>query len=168
MTQSTLLNETEVLLSLAEGTKANSFHVCFVCTGNTCRSPMAAAVLNHLGRPYNITAESAGVSPYVGEPIAKNAIDALNDAGIEPSPDNRYDLHTARLIDGETIERCDRVIAMTEGHLYALMNAFPQYLSKFSMLEGGVSDPYGGDLDRYKSCLKEISDKINETFHLDN
>ena len=47
--------------------------VCFVCTGNTCRSPMAAAVLNQYGKKYDISAVSAGLFPHVGDPISENA-----------------------------------------------------------------------------------------------
>ena len=143
-------------------------HVCFVCTGNTCRSPMAQAVLNHFGKPYGITAESAGISVIPGDGIAENSVLALKNAGIEPSEDNPYDKHTARLIDEETVKRSSRVVCMTENHMLALIGAFPQYVGKFTVMPRAVSDPFGGDLARYEACLREIICGVKELFHLDN
>ena len=51
--------------------------VIFICTGNTCRSPMAAAVLNHYGAPKGIFAFSRGIYADVGAPISENAAKAL-------------------------------------------------------------------------------------------
>jgi len=153
---------------LADIGKTEGEHICFVCTGNTCRSPMAAALLNHMGKPYNITAESAGISPIPGDGIAENSVKALKAAGIEPCEGNRYDLHTARLMDEETMKRASRVVCMTEGHLFALITAFPQYIEKLCVMPKPVSDPFGGSEERYRACLEEIKSGITELFHLDN
>lgn len=142
--------------------------ILFVCTGNTCRSPMAAALLNELGRGLDLRAESAGLYPNVGEPIAENAVKALRDAGIEPAPDNRYDLHTAVPVDEEKLKRCTKAVAMSEGHLMALLGAFPQYAGRMTVMPRPISDPYGGDPERYRACLEEIKAGLVELFHLDN
>ena len=155
--------ENEWLTDGAEETR-----VLFVCTGNTCRSPMAAALVNELGRELNLTAESAGIYPNVGEPISENAVQALHDAGIEPAPDNRYDLHTAVQVDEEILKRCTRVVAMSERHLMALIGAFPQYIGKMAVMPHPISDPYGGDLEVYRACLEEIKAGVVELFHLDD
>ena len=160
--------EAEVLIDMAEAAVSEPERVCFVCTGNTCRSPMAAAVLNHLGKPYGITACSGGIAPNIGEPVCANAVTALLDAGIEPSDGNRFDLHTARLIDEEMIMSSSRVVCMTESHMFALIGAFPQYISKFHVMPHPISDPFGGDIARYKGCLREITDGICEMFRFDN
>jgi len=158
----------DTLVSMFETESDDKLHVCFVCTGNTCRSPMAAAVLNHLGKPYGITAESAGISPVEGDVIAQNSVKALINAGIEPDDGNPYDRHTARLISGEIIARSHKVVCMTESHMFALIGAFPQYISRFTVMPRPISDPFGGDLCRYEKCLSEITDGIKELFLLDN
>jgi len=121
-----------------------------------------------MGKPYNITAESAGISPIPGDVIADNSVKALKAAGIEPCEGNRYDLHTARLIDEETLKRASRVVCMTESHLFALITAFPQYIEKLTVMPKSVSDPFGGSEERYRVCLEEIKSGITELFHLDN
>ena len=158
----------DTLAAMFETDAAPSEHICFVCTGNTCRSPMAAAVLNHLGRPYRMTAESAGIAPIPGDSIAENSVLALKNAGIEPTDDNRYDKHTARLIDEEIIKRSSKTVCMTESHMLALIGAFPQYATRFAVMPKAISDPYGGDADRYARCLDEIIGGIKELFLLDN
>ena len=147
---------------------AEETHVLFVCTGNTCRSPMAAALLNELGRGLNVTAESAGLFPNVGEPIAENAVLALREAGVEPAPDNRYDLLTAVQVDEEMVKRSAKVVAMSESHLMALVAAFPQYISRMTVMPEPISDPYGGDAERYRACLEEIRAGVVSLFHLDD
>ena len=89
--------------------------VCFVCTGNTCRSPMAEATVNHLFRvpPVctacdmqrvlsmpSVRATSAGLYG-AGDPIAKNAVRALEAADIPSTPDNDYKNHISRPINPE-------------------------------------------------------------------
>lgn len=141
--------------------------VLFVCTGNTCRSPMAAAWLNHYGREVGLCASSAGLFPIVGQPISKNAADALRNSGIEPSPDNRYDLHEAVRITPEMIENCDTVVGISRSHTMKLICEFPKYASKIICMPSDIPDPYGGDLDDYKKCLCEMADGIKSLFKLD-
>lgn len=134
--------------------------VCFVCTGNTCRSPMAAAVLNQYGKQYNINAISAGLFPHVGAPISENAAEALKKHNISV-PD-----HFAKLIDEETVKECDKIIGMSENHAFILMQMFPFAAAKIYHMPKDISDPYGGTLKVYEKCLEEIIDGVKEIFKL--
>lgn len=139
--------------------------VCFVCTGNTCRSPMAAAVLNYLGGGrYN--AVSAGLSANPGDPIAENAVSALQKAGVTPVEGNDYRTHRARRIDERVCAECDRIIAMTKQHLMRLIYDFPQYASKFSAMPEDIPDPFLMGQKEYDRCLESITEGIKGSFAL--
>lgn len=152
--------------------------VCFVCTGNTCRSPMAEAVLNHLFRvppvctacdmekvlsSRQLRATSAGLYA-MGDPIAANAVAALEDAEIPSTPDNDYKRHVSRPINPEIMETADLVVGLTESHAVQLMSWFPRYASKITCFPRSIPDPFGGDLDDYRDCLAAITEGIREMF----
>ena len=152
----------------------DSLLVCFVCTGNTCRSPMAAAVLNHMARLPEICsafdvdatrtrAISRGLYA-TGEPIANNAVRALEDADIPSLPDNPYLEHISKTVDEEVVKKCDLIIGLTDSHVFSLLSLYPAYASKITGMPCGISDPFGGDLDTYKECLAEIKKGIEALF----
>ncbi|MBQ6893480.1 MAG: hypothetical protein IJN48_04670 [Clostridia bacterium] len=155
-------------------TKEITFHIkdertrdirmyCFVCTGNTCRSPMAAALLNHYGAPHGIFAFSRGIAADAGAPISENAVAALADAGILSEGRNEYHRHRAMQFSKEDFDRSDGVFAISPSHAHALIMAFPEYAGKVRVL-GDISDPFGGDLERYKACLCDIKDGVKNVF----
>lgn len=129
---------------------------CFVCTGNTCRSPMAAAVVNHLGAEKGVLAFSRGIAAAVGAPISRNAASALSAADIPSAGKNDYAHHRAMQFTEADFERCDGVFAISPSHANALIMAFPEYAGKVRVL-GDIADPYGGDLARYEACLGDIT-----------
>ena len=136
---------------------------CFVCTGNTCRSPMAEALLNYYGAPHGIFAFSRGISADVGSPISANAADALAEEGIKPEGRHDYFAHRAKQFTKEDFDRCDGVFAISGAHANALIMAFPEYAGKVRVL-GDVADPFGGNLNRYTACLEDIKDGIKKVF----
>ena len=144
----------------------NPTKVCFVCTGNTCRSPMAAAILNHLGKGKYV-AESAGIMASKGSPISANALSALKKAGIESVPDNNYEAHKARQLDMGIIDSCDKIVAVSAGHAMMIIQSYPLYASKITSLDKNISDPFGHDGDSYYNCLLEIKECIKNMFVLD-
>lgn len=139
--------------------------VTFVCTGNTCRSPMAAAVLNHLGKG-RYKALSAGISAVTGEPISENSVLALEKAGIPCTPENDYARHRALQICEEIVERSDKVVAISKSHMMALICAFPQHADKITVMPMDIPDPFMQGAAVYEKCLESITECIKESFLL--
>ena len=137
--------------------------VCFVCTGNTCRSPMAAAVLNYVGGGH-YKAFSAGISAAVGEPISENSVLALKEAGIPETEGNAYSKHRAMQICSELVERSDKIVAISKRHAMALLYAFPEYADKITVMPTDISDPFMQSKEVYRICLDEITKGIKELF----
>lgn len=165
-----ITEENTKLTALEEILDNNGEHkpvrVCFVCTGNTCRSPMAAAVLNLLGKGAYV-AESAGIAACEGDRIAENAVLALKDAGIESTEDNNYEAHRAKNINITTVEACDRLVAISASHRMALICAFPEAVDKISVMPNDIFDPFMYGFDVYRECLEQITDGIKQMFLLD-
>lgn len=121
-------------------------NILFICTGNTCRSPMAERYLDSLNLP-NVTAESRGLSAEGGS-VSPNAVKVMGELGIDLSHDVSVQLTAKDLI------WADKILYMSPSHLTFLSLYAPK--EKLFMLGGGISDPYGGDTERYRKCRDEI------------
>ncbi len=135
--------------------------ICFVCTGNTCRSPMAEAVLNTFGSG-NYVACSAGLSVAQGDKINERSVKALANAGILPSPIFDYREHIATQLDEFICESCDRIIGMTLRHVQAMKELFPEYSDKFYVMSREILDPFMYPQAVYDFCLEEIIEGLKE------
>lgn len=144
--------------------------ILFVCTGNTCRSPMAAALLNHMARPREtcgacadggeppaLVATSAGLYAADGAPITPAAVRALQAAGVVPVAASDYTAHCARTVTAELLAGADEVIAITAAHAMELMMRFPEHAAKIEAFPLDIADPYGGDDATYRACLDMLS-----------
>ena len=140
--------------------------VCFVCTGNTCRSPMAEAVLNSIGGG-RYRGISAGLSVCHGDRIAENAVSALERAGIESTPDNNYKGHIARQLTRADALACDKLVAMTPRHMIYILSAFPELAEKVCAMPVEIPDPYMQSEAVYDKCLEMITEGIKDLFGLD-
>jgi protein-tyrosine phosphatase len=132
--------------------------VLFVCTGNTCRSPMAAALFNDLAMKKGIAtrAVSAGLYPAVGAPISPETVEVLREAGIAPTPENDYPAHTARGVSDELMREAAVVYAITASHAMGLLMQYPQYAAKITTLPMDIDDPYGRGMEAYRTCFGQL------------
>jgi protein-tyrosine phosphatase len=155
-------------LSREEIAEAQTFTVLFVCTGNTCRSPMAAAlfkseVARHLerrgvaGSAVRLKVLSAGVAAAAGDPASEEAVVAMRRLGVELGP------HESQPVTAEIMRDADRILCMTESHRRVLTSLFPSEVRRIRLLnEDGsdVADPMGLPVDAYERCAREMQAEL--------
>ncbi len=124
-------------------------NVLFVCTGNTCRSPMAEAILKFKNLK-NVKVKSAGLFA-TGEPISQNSHKALESIGVH------FGDFVSKPLTKELVLWADAVFCMSQSHAEALK----EYENIF-VLGGGISDPFGGDISVYENCRDQINREIEQ------
>lgn len=125
--------------------------ILFVCTGNTCRSPMAEGIFNALAekRGIPVHAESCGIAAVNGDMVAENAVIASAEYGADISG------HRARQITQELFDSAETVYTMTRSHADMLRGIIGG--DKICTLsDKDIPDPYGGDIDIYRATAKTI------------
>ncbi len=126
-------------------------NILFVCTGNTCRSPMAEGYLNHKFKNHH--AKSCGLCADMS-PVSQNSKEVMAEIGIDISS------HISCPLTKELLDWADEIICMSPSHKQILesvgINA--QVLGKC------ISDPYGCDTDTYRDCRDEIIREIDSLF----
>ena len=144
-------------------------NILFVCTGNTCRSPMAEGLFKKIVKENEdeIEIASGGMNAFEGDGANQNAICVLEEYGVDISS------HKAKNVDAATIADADVILTMTNAHKEMLLYLFggaaeekTYTLMEYIGSEGDINDPYGGDIEVYKNCAKQIYKALGEAYKI--
>jgi L-threonylcarbamoyladenylate synthase len=153
----------------SSGAPAGSvLRVMFVCTGNTCRSPMAEMlfrklVSEQLGcrnqelRERGLDVFSAGVGAWENLPASPEAVQVMREHGLDLTE------HLSRRVERGMIEQSTLVLALTSRHRDLLLNECPALGSRIHLLDRDgrdVHDPFGGTVDDYRRCALQIGQNL--------
>lgn len=133
--------------------------ILFVCTGNTCRSAMAAAMMADIAEKndLDVLIDSAGVFAEIGEKATPEAIRAMERRGIDLTG------HRTKPLTDELIDMADLILVMTSAHkllIEGMAKGKAHTLLEYAGSEGDISDPYGGDDEEYEATASEIYDAL--------
>lgn len=147
-------------LKEAQSASAPKIRILIVCTGNTCRSPMAegwlAAEIRKEELQEQIEVESCGIYAYKNMPPTEEAVRVLREDGIDISG------HSARPLTPEMAKDADRIYAMGPDHEQFILRAYPWLSGKVRVL--GIQDPMGQDLTAYRECYRAVKDAMGQEF----
>jgi len=142
-------------------------NVIVVCTGNSCRSPIAEGLLKKIFHDYsNLTILSAGTAASPGTGASAEAIIVAQELGADIRQ------HTARQIDQSMMDQAALVIAVTQAHALWLKQHFPENQEKILTLGElargdaslDISDPLGYSLETYRRVAAEMNELLREAY----
>lgn len=137
-----------------------TFNLLFVCSGNTCRSPLAKAIAEHMLDArgwHHVRVDSAGTSAANGAPASANASTVAAENGLDLSA------HRSQLLTGGHLKWADVVLAMSPAHVARAseLDATARVSLLTDFIDGpgsgaAVRDPFGGDIDAYRGTYRQI------------
>lgn len=143
-------------------------NILFVCTGNTCRSPMAASLFLKLleAREKGLSQEfqvlSAGIGARDGMKASREAIEAMKREEID------LESHVSQMVYPDLVRDADLILTMTEGHKQFLLDKFPEAEAKiFTIMEyagreGEIYDPFGLGQEEYFRTADQLKEVLGE------
>ena len=148
--------------------KANHYSVLFVCSGNSCRSPMAEGLLKKKLYPKygdRLQISSAGTLGINGNPATLHAITAAREKGVDIAN------HVSKGINKKNISNADIIFVMADHHKEFLERYFPEYRENVFLLKGfnlrgrkpknlSIMDPIGEGLTTYRRVISQIDEEL--------
>jgi protein-tyrosine phosphatase len=145
-----------------------SFVILLVCTGNTCRSPMAECMLrHHLAEALETTPEdleergvivmSAGIAAMSGGRSTPEAVQAMAERGLDLSQ------HESQPLSDRLVRYADLILTMTRGHREAIRSQWLDAAERTRLLcrdQSDVADPIGGPQELYTRCAAQIDSQL--------
>ncbi|MCF8001401.1 MAG: low molecular weight protein arginine phosphatase [Halanaerobiales bacterium] len=140
-------------------------NILFVCTGNTCRSPMA----EYFARKYiednnleDFKVASAGINAATGENASEEAIEVMKEKGIDITG------HKSKMLMKEDLEENDKILTMTNSHKEVIQDMY-DYDNVYTLKhfvntceDCDILDPYGFGVDKYRETRDEIEDAVKK------
>ena len=152
-------------------TDSPDFSILLVCTGNTCRSPIAEGIAKKVAAEYNVNnfkISSAGTGAINGLPATDYAIAAAKHWDVDISK------HRSKTLNKKLIKASDLILAMSSEHIEVVLaldrSALPRaYMFKgfpqpYSAMQERVEDPIGGSLEQYNQTFLELDEVLRKKF----
>jgi protein-tyrosine phosphatase len=158
----------EGVVSAATLQRLAMYMVVFVCTGNTCRSPMAEELMrNRLAANLGCTVEalndgraiisSAGITAGLGGRSAPEAMEVMREQGLDLGG------HQSQPLTDTIVRQADLILTMTRGHRETIVQHWPEAASRTHVLRPDgrdICDPIGASVEVYRECARQIDEAI--------